>query len=485
MSDYLPEEVVLEILHRVPVKSLIRFRCVSKSWNSLITNPNFINSHLTQSLSLSPNSNKLIVRHCTSRPNTEHYKLFHDNNDSSFEQIQQLEFPLTTRRIHHFMLVGYVNGLFSFHEQDRFILWNPSVRKFITLPKPRINAKTHGHVSTHLALGFDPKTNDYKVVSLAFPCNNHRLPEIPMVEVYSLSEGSWRITNAGDSFPPWTSFNNYLVPEASLNGAVHFAAHDGKTFSPLVLSFDLGDEVFGVISVPKAAFSANDDVHTSVIGGLLSLLCHDARKDTVNKRCSIWVMREYGVVDSWTKLFTVDLNGEILRVLGMRKNGHILVHTNVPGDWELSSYDPESQQVKKLGICGRQNYFCVDNYMENLVLLDKPNDVVSRRGRKRKCRLTANEERVRMLQEVRCMLQKTIQHEERFRHLQASILHQETIPLPVQEAVQHQQETILQQHMEEMLKSGLEETDTVKSRLLVLIQQLSDQVSLASRSSPL
>ncbi|KAF3959888.1 hypothetical protein CMV_015342 [Castanea mollissima] len=113
--------------------------------------------------------------------------------------------------------------------------------------------------------------------------------------------------------------------------------------------------------------------------------------------------------------------------------------------------------------------------MENLVLLDKPNDVVSRRGRKRKCRLTANEERVRMLQEVRCMLQKTIQHEERFRHLQASILHQETIPLPVQEAVQHQQETILQQHMEEMLKSGLEETDTVKSRLLVLIQQLSGQ----------
>ena len=91
-------------------------------------------------------------------------------------------------------------------------------------------------------------------------------------------------------------------------------------------------------------------------------------------------------------------------------------------------------------------------------------------------RLTADKERVRMLQEVRCMLQKTIQHEEKFRHLQESILHQETILLPVQEAVQHQQETLLQQHMEEMLKSGLEETDTVKSRLLVLIQQLSGQV---------
>ena len=79
------------------------------------------------------------------------------------------------------------------------------------------------------------------------------------------------------------------------------------------------------------------------------------------------------------------------------------------------------------------------------------------------------------------MLQKTIQHEEKFRHLQESILHQETILLPVQEAVQHQQETILQQHMEEMLKSGLEEADTVKSRLLVLIQQLSGQVITSVR----
>ena len=26
------------------------------------------------------------------------------------------------------------------------------------------------------------------------------------------------------------------------------------------------------------------------------------------KFCSVWVMKEYGVVDSWTKQFTIDLD---------------------------------------------------------------------------------------------------------------------------------------------------------------------------------
>ena len=166
VSDYLPEEVVLEILHRLPVKSLIQFRCVSKSWNSQITSSAFINSHLTQSLSLPSNSNKLIVRHRVDSPYVKHYKLIDDNNDS-FNQIQNIELPLMSHRIQHFMLIGSANGLFSLFEQERFVLWNPSIRKCITLPKPCI---TVGRITCRPTFGFDPRANDYKVVRIAFPC---------------------------------------------------------------------------------------------------------------------------------------------------------------------------------------------------------------------------------------------------------------------------------------------------------------------------
>lgn len=36
-------EIIGEILAWLPVKSVCRFRCVSKSWNSLISEPQFVN----------------------------------------------------------------------------------------------------------------------------------------------------------------------------------------------------------------------------------------------------------------------------------------------------------------------------------------------------------------------------------------------------------------------------------------------------------
>nr|POF13386.1 f-box protein [Quercus suber] len=436
-----------------------------------------------------------VGRHCLDRPYVDHYKLIDDNNDS-FDQIQSIEFPLTSRRIQHFELIGSANGLFSLHEHEHFILWNPSIRKFSTLPKPCITVKTHGKVANRIAFGFDPRTNDYKVVRIAFP---DRKP--PLIEIYSLNEGSWRITSA--PFPPGIGFSDWTRPAASLNGAVHFAVYDkNKPSGPLVLSFELGDEVFRLISLPNGAFGWGD-VQTSVIGGSLSLLCYDTRKNTVNKCCSIWVMKEYGVVDSWTKQFTINLNGgKIIRVLGLQGNGNILVEAKEPIGWELSSYDPKSEQVKNLGICGRPYYFCVDNYMENLVLLNRPNDTVSKRrvSRKRKCRVTSDEEE-RVLQKARHLLQEAIQGEESECQFQQKIVHhheaiihiQETMLMTLQgamtrdervcqrqEAFLCKQVTILQQQMEKIatLISKMEKMDTVKSKVVFIIQELRGQAEV-------
>jgi hypothetical protein len=39
---FLPDEVIFDILSRVPVKSLCRFRCVSKVWRAIVSDPIFI-----------------------------------------------------------------------------------------------------------------------------------------------------------------------------------------------------------------------------------------------------------------------------------------------------------------------------------------------------------------------------------------------------------------------------------------------------------
>lgn len=55
----------------------------------------------------------------------------------------------------------------------------------------------------------------------------------------------------------------------------------------------------------------DNSVRTMVYQDLLALIDTKVSADG----CSIWVMREYGVTESWTKLFTMDCH----RVLGLEK----------------------------------------------------------------------------------------------------------------------------------------------------------------------
>ncbi|XP_050283007.1 putative F-box protein At1g32420 isoform X3 [Quercus robur] len=489
MSDYLPEEVVREILYRLPAKSLIRFRCVSKSWNSLITSSAFIDSHLTQSLSHPSNSNKLIFRHCDIVAKVEHYKFIH--NDSSFDQYQNVEFPLTNC----FRLIGSVNGLFCLSQDEQFILWNPCIRKFITLPSPR----DYDHVPSRSGFGFDARTNDYKVVTIAHSYTPKETKP-RLVEVYSLKEGSWRrIASAAALLSPGITLDLSCRRDAFINGAVHFGVRDWINtprlkVCPSVLSFDLNDEVFHMTALPK--FGAKTDYDIFGFRGSLSVVYIE---HVDNKRsCFIWVMKECGVVKSWIKLYTINLTGEFRSVLGFQKNGHIFMEAGLGKNARLSSYDPQSQQLKNLGFYGWLSYSCVDYYVENLVLLDKPVLFDKQNGelshwvgsRKRKfCavglqgvvkkalplaggigRVESKDERVRDKETI-CKLKKAMvdQQEER-------VSDKETI-CKLKKAMVHQQEEIATLKIE--MTSLKSQMATLKS-LFLSVQQWNNQVENTS-----
>ncbi|KAJ8568689.1 hypothetical protein K7X08_028222 [Anisodus acutangulus] len=57
----LPSELITEILLRVPVKSLLKFRSVSKSWLALISSPQFVKTHLSQSVNNKENTHHRLM----------------------------------------------------------------------------------------------------------------------------------------------------------------------------------------------------------------------------------------------------------------------------------------------------------------------------------------------------------------------------------------------------------------------------------------
>ncbi|KAI8003493.1 putative F-box protein [Camellia lanceoleosa] len=58
----LPDDVLFDILSRLPVQSLIQYICVCKSWRTMISNPQFIKTHLHRSSnSKSSDSQRLLL----------------------------------------------------------------------------------------------------------------------------------------------------------------------------------------------------------------------------------------------------------------------------------------------------------------------------------------------------------------------------------------------------------------------------------------
>ncbi|KAE8021567.1 hypothetical protein FH972_007446 [Carpinus fangiana] len=260
-----------------------------------------------------------------------------------------------------------------------------------------------------VGFGFDPRTNDYMVVRIAFPCTSELLLSYKnevvldqfrnyriLVEVYSLSTDSWRLISNNACLPPSTYLTNRSKPRTCLNGCLHFtaqycvtveAAIASEAYCGSVLAFDLRDQVFREM-IPNNMIRLRrqmDEVDTCICRGSLALLHYYINEDPERARpreryCCIWVMKEYGVVDSWVKQFTVEIHH--LNVLGFTKNCQpILRIEGAQYSWEqeLSSYDPQNQQATKLGIHCRhhlEGIICVDAYRENLVLLSKQQTLV-------------------------------------------------------------------------------------------------------------
>ena len=148
MLDYIPPDVVTEILLRLPSKSLIRFRCVCKSWDTLISSSEFISKHLN--FTTNNNNFCLLLGRISEHPGTQSFSVL---CDQTLSHNQGFEFPFKThfdldynRHLFHertvdvcFRIVGSCNGVLCLcdnHNNLRINLWNPAICASKILPLP-------------------------------------------------------------------------------------------------------------------------------------------------------------------------------------------------------------------------------------------------------------------------------------------------------------------------------------------------------------
>jgi len=104
-------------------------------------------------------------------------------------------------------------------------------------------------------------------------------------------------------------------------------------------------------------------------GESLAVLCREKLGEDC---CCIWVMKEYGVAESWAKLYNITLPGVLKNIIGLRKNGEILLSTN---ENHLRHYDCETKTLTYSGYTGSSDLFAANTFTESLVLVEQGNGV--------------------------------------------------------------------------------------------------------------
>ncbi|MED6185897.1 hypothetical protein PIB30_061566 [Stylosanthes scabra] len=210
LMSLIPDDLLTKILLRLPVKSLRRFKCVSKSWLSLISEPNFAKTHYELGAA------------CTHRVMViapEALDAFSIDSDASLHDdsaIVSMKMNFLHRELEPcfdpVQIMGSCRGFLLLKRKvpiENLCLWNPSSGVHKALPT--------FSSSDFYGFGYDPSTDDYLVV-----CDKQRLLTDNQIGFFSLRDNSWKIVST--PFPYQKPPN--LMPKAGtlLNAPIHWLA---------------------------------------------------------------------------------------------------------------------------------------------------------------------------------------------------------------------------------------------------------------------
>ncbi|KAI9123566.1 hypothetical protein K1719_004866 [Acacia pycnantha] len=216
-KPFLPPEIIINILKRLPVKFILRFRSVCKDWENLFETPHFIAQHA----SYSAHQNPLLLLHetdCDDTVKPPSLRLVNRN----METVQNLSISSIDSFKHGWSPIGSCNGLVC-------------VRVYL-----------------------DPVSsvvNDYKIVKFYKNKNRKNANKNKKnadgghdrVDVYSLNTNSWKELE----FRAVLKNTSIKSKHVSVDGTIFWLGAQQDS-SHVVVSFDIGTQVFTLtpISLP-------------------------------------------------------------------------------------------------------------------------------------------------------------------------------------------------------------------------------------------
>ncbi|OIW03271.1 hypothetical protein TanjilG_20575 [Lupinus angustifolius] len=253
--------LVSEILLRLPVKYVLRCKCLSKEWFKTISTPEFRNSHTLRMCQNSPPS--LLIHTC--RHTLQFQIVYLSNTDENPSPIRTCEFDNYLFNPNLFInIMQSSNGFILFKatycilgirvpcysNQHQYNFFNPITRKFSFVGFPRENFKDK---IVALYFAFEPLRSPYfKFVSFRrvidvnwrwdnLTGNQSSSPKKFNVNLFSSETSSWSEEDILFIAPP----NIHVDSGVYCNGAIYWYISGGDS-----IYFDVGRKCFNTLPYP-------------------------------------------------------------------------------------------------------------------------------------------------------------------------------------------------------------------------------------------
>ncbi|XLR20641.1 hypothetical protein S83_048553 [Arachis hypogaea] len=259
MNDVLPLDVIRRIFLRLLAKELFCLTCVSKFWHSLISDRDFVESHLNHS-SVAPFYSCLFV-------NFFFVGYFVDIDTLAFKELF-LPFSRKKRSL-DFRVLGSCREFILLNRFSHFlIVWNPLTESSKRISYSHVVSRSkipglnfHDHAIL-FGFGYDAFQDDYLVVLAWDNGKNSQLH----VDCFSLRTNSW--INFDAVLPKPFGHKMWQSRGLFLHGAIHWLTCYAA-YMNAILIFDLKERSFSKTSVPVKHYNGYSDL--TLLGGCLAL----------------------------------------------------------------------------------------------------------------------------------------------------------------------------------------------------------------------
>ncbi|KAL1547930.1 F-box protein-like protein [Salvia divinorum] len=349
MGPSLPTDLIINILSRLPVKSLGKFKSVSKEWLQLITDPHLLSAHRELSLSnpnivlvkKTPFLEKPLMRKCTR----------FDVSSLSFDGVSKnLDFSLYLNDDeNNIEMLPSKWDLICFVSDSGFYACNPSTQVMVKLPEA--SCCTSGEVNA--GMGYVKERGEYVLVHLFDRSLDLHVDYDIGCEVLRLRDGedcAWEVVDANcpfvvrgwgvlvDNVFYWMIWDEYNQPG-----------------DEAIVSFDLEKEEFGTVSPPEGCFDPNGAWSLVELGGRLCLVDSMIRPMTMD----IWVLEDVEN-HKWVREYSIQMNGYTSDMLNFivpldYQDGKIVMDAKQES---LDYYDVKKKHIKRMDhlIAGEWNW---------------------------------------------------------------------------------------------------------------------------------